>query len=338
MSYTQRKDSRGVNNLLHNLRGEQFRHLQNVKGSRDHISTLQNYNSQSLPIRLANLEHDPTDPSPAPTFSPTVQSCSGPAPPKSWDRPSESLISSRGIVKWRRQALSLVADHLNGFPDPFQVPSLALLCLQSILANCTSNAEFKEGVVPFVPYHLWRDIVRYCALQTPLPTWKLDALFDSEGHTDGEIIVVGPEASLRENHFLRHIPHSTRKTQEETTWEAEDNSPNSITTVILLSVRLTTSALLSLPLTLTTLALIDLPSSVPLHRLTKVCPLLVFLDLSYNSWLREPASTDALNSLERIEWSRWGHLRVLGLRDCHVSDEVLKKINQGRWDDVEVVQ
>ncbi|KAJ3517835.1 hypothetical protein NLJ89_g253 [Agrocybe chaxingu] len=339
MSYAQRKDPQGVNNLLHNLRGEQFRHLQNVKGSRDHISTLRNYDSQSLSIRLANLEHDSTDPSPSATFSPTtVQSYSGPAPPKSWHRPLESLISSREVVEWRRQALGLVADHLKGFPDPFQVPSLAFLCLQSILANWTSSAEFQENVLPSIPSHLRRDIIRYSALQSPLSTWKLDALFDLEGHTNGEIIVVGPEGSLRENHFLRHVLHSPQKTQEESTWEAEDNSSSPVTTIILLSVRLAASTLLSLPLTLTTLALIDLPSSVPLHRLTKVCPHLVFLDLSYNSWLREPPSTDALNSLERVEWSRWSHLQVLGLRDCHVSDEVLKKINQGRWDDVEVVQ
>ncbi|CAA7266379.1 unnamed protein product [Cyclocybe aegerita] len=320
MSSTHTKNLREVNNLLHNLRGEQFRHRQNVAGSREHISALRNYNSPSLPVRLADLEHGP---SPAVVAPAALQ--------KRQHSPTETLTKER--LGWHRQALNLVASHLGGFPDPLEAPSLSLLCLQTVLSHCSNSAEFKDGVVPFIPHHLRRDLVRYCAIQSPLPTWKLDAIFEPHGHADGEILVVGSEASLREDHFSQHQPHSP---EEDITWEQESSS-SSLHTLVLLSTCLSTSTILTLPPTITTLALINLPSSIPLHRLPKLCPLLVFLDLSYNSWLQHPGS-NSLNSLERVEWPRWNNLRVLGLRGCYVSEEVLRKVNQGRWDDVEIVR
>jgi len=177
-----------------------------------------------------------------------------------------------------------------------------------------------------------------------LPEWKLYALFNVHGHTDGEIIIVGPSASLRENHFLR-AGHSSEESgpsrydedmEEVHDWETEDPS-SPLHSLILVSTLLTTSTLLTFPPTLIHLALINLPTSVPLHRLPKTCPLLVILDLSYNFWLND-AVGEATNALERIEWSRWGHLQLLGLRGCYLSAGLLEKINKGRWDDVEVVR
>lgn len=198
-------------------------------------------------------------------------------------------------------------------------------------------------MAPFIPPHLRRDVVRYCAIHSPLPGWKLYTLFNLHGHTDGEIIVVGPSASLREQHFLQET-HSDDAVSSPGVdilskgrdWEEEDPS-NPLHSLILVSTRLTTSTLLTFPPTLTHLALINLPASVPLHRLPKTCPLLVVLDLSYNFWLGD-AVEGATHALDRIEWSRWGHLQILGLRDCYISIAVMEKINNGRWDDVNIVR
>ena len=43
------------------------------------------------------------------------------------------------------------------------------------------------------------------------------------------------------------------------------------------------------------------------------------------------------NLLERTEWTRWSSLKVLGLRECGVGKDILVKVNQGRWVDVEVI-
>jgi Ran GTPase-activating protein (RanGAP) involved in mRNA processing and transport len=85
------------------------------------------------------------------------------------------------------------------------------------------------------------------------------------------------------------------------------------------------------------MALLNLPTPIALHRLPGVCPLLEVLDLSYNIWLSS-TSRNAPKILERVEWCRWNCLRVLGLRDCLISDEMLQKLNKGRWDDVQVVE
>jgi len=83
------------------------------------------------------------------------------------------------------------------------------------------------------------------------------------------------------------------------------------------------------------MVLVNLPESISLYRLPKLCPLLVLLDLSYNQWLKYSPTKNSL--LTSVDWTRWNHLEVLGLKDCAVSEELVARINQGRWDDVEIV-
>ncbi|KDR81692.1 hypothetical protein GALMADRAFT_221558 [Galerina marginata CBS 339.88] len=338
----QSKDSRQVNNLLHNLRGEQFRQLQNVKRSRAHLSTISSHNAPTLPRGLTIPDYDDVqDSNTLPAPAPPTPSYSGPAPPKSWRPiPEKDVHESEA---WRAKALSVVALRLDNFTDSSRVPSLALICLKMILEDCSSSREFREEVVPFIPPHLRRDVVRYCAIHSPLPERKLYDLFNTHGHTDGEIIIMGPSATLREHHFLRAIQFSedsipSRRmgpTQEILDWEAEDLSGNPLHSLILVSARLNTSTLLTFPPTVTHLALVNLPTPVPLYRISKTCPLLIVLDISYNFWLYD--AIEAATALDRIEWSRWGHLEVLGLRGCCVPVGLTEELNKGRWDDVEII-
>lgn len=268
---------------------------------------------------------------------PSQGSYSGPAPPKSWRHAPERGVHD--TPTWRAKALSLVGsyDSMDNFTDPTKVPSLALLCLQMILVDCTSKRELQR-VTPFIPPHLRRDLIRHCAIHSPLPEWKLYTLFNVHGHADGEIIIVGPSASLRDQHFLRDtlIGDDTTVSLESSNWEEEDPS-SSLETLVLVSTRLSTSTLLTFPPTLTHLALVDISTPVSLHRLPKLCPLLVVLDLSYNHWLND-TNGDIPVALDKIEWSRWSHLQVVGLRECKISPELTGKINKGRWDDVNIVR
>ena len=268
-------------------------------------------------------------------ISPKVQSSSvtysGPTPPKSWtsDEPQQDGCET---AAWRSQALSLAASHIDGFIDPLQLPSLAIICLKTLLAKCTA-AEFREDITPFIPVHLRRDFIRYSAIHFPISDWKLDALFYPDGHADGEILVVGPKISLPDDHFLRGshgLDFNSRHPRPEEDWESDCPSVKPLQCLLMLSTRLSASTLLTLPPTLTHIALINLQNPIPLRRIPKICPLLEFLDLSYNHWF-------AISMLDRVEWTRWTHLKVLGLRDCHVPEDILQKVNRWRWDDVAIV-
>ena len=63
--------------------------------------------------------------------------------------------------------------------------------------------------------------------------------------------------------------------------------------------------------------------------------------MSYNPWLNDPPGTRTMSNtestVERIEWTKWSNLRVLGLRGCGITIDIVTKVNKGRWDDVEVV-
>jgi hypothetical protein len=270
-------------------------------------------------------------------ISQKVQSTyAGPAPPKSWTS-DKSQQDQRETAAWRSQALSLAASHIVGFIDPSQPPSLALICLKILLAKCTPT-EIREDIAPLVPVHLRRDFIRYYAIHFPLSDWKLDVLFHPDGHADGEILVVGPKVSLRDDYFLRgshEVQSNPRHPRPEEDWESDGLSVKPLQSLLMVSTRLSASTLLTLPPTLTHVALIDIQNAIPLHRFPKICPLLEFLDLSYNRWLEQPG--EGISMLDRVEWSRWTHLRVLGLRDCHLPEDILQKVNRGRWDDVAIV-
>lgn len=191
--------------------------------------------------------------------------------------------------------------------------------------------------MPFLPSHLCRDLIRYAAIHAPLPSSKIHAMYAHEGHAAGELLIVGPQATLRDDFFIRDNASQRNTSQDPLDWDSEKPTPPSLCTFILMSTTMANSVVLSLPPTITHMALLNLPAPIALHRLPGLCPLLEILDLSYNAWLSS-TSRDAPKILERVEWGRWNCLRVLGLRECFISDAMLQKLNKGRWDDVQVVE
>ncbi|KAG6874223.1 hypothetical protein C0995_003769 [Termitomyces sp. Mi166 len=248
----------------------------------------------------------------------------GPKPPKSWTLPKPTR-DTHNTPAWRLRALSLV------IPTFTSAPTLTNLCLR-ILASVPAH-EFAQDIVPWLAPHLRRDLVRYTAVHAPLDGAKLWSLYEPDGHADAELIVVSPQAVLRDDYFIHRA-----KEQANDEWDKdeEDSGTEPLGTLVLMSGRLATSTLLSLPLTITRLALLGLSSPIPLHRLPNTCPLLSVLDLSYNCWLSVIEDSD--KAFEHVEWRRWSNLSILGLRGCAVSSRIVEKVNRGRWDDVEVVR
>jgi len=263
----------------------------------------------------------------------SLVSWSGPAPPKSWRSPLQTRGCDRDTPQWRAEALGIVALRLGNFLVRNSVPSLSLLCLQIILSSCVDSKEFREQILPFIPAHLRRDFIRHCAVHSPLPPWKLGSILEPDGHADGEIMVVGRTASLHRDHLQRIADTSLHNHSAD--WEVDDQAFQPLHTLVFLASPLAHSVLLAIPPTLTILALIDV-SSQPIHRLPKLCPLLVLLDLSYNSWLKDP-NEDGYGSFERIDWSRWGHLKILGLRECYATQELLQRIEEGKWGGLSII-
>ncbi|GBE82167.1 hypothetical protein SCP_0405470 [Sparassis crispa] len=385
---------RQVNTLLHTLRGEQFRHEQNLQRSNAHLVRLSSFHSHNIPTlpfseiydnaeRTVDVEQG-AQARGVPTIPPVRINpggmleyayprgeVPGPPIPKSWsgvsgrDRDSEVDKEAR-----RADALSLIFSHLppsagSGWVHAEDrreptVPPLTLLCLRVLLSACSAE-EFAEDVVPCLPPHLRRDLLRWTAVHSPLSNAKLYALCNTDGHADGELIVVGPQASLPRD-YLRAEPDrlgSSRQDVDAAVHEGEDededwswdspashaDTPSPLTALILLNTPLSVSTLFTFPPTLTHLALLALPSPAPVHRLPRICPLLEVLDLSFNPWVGQSDSAArgawilarGEMILDRLEWNQWGRLKVLGLRDCGVGTEIARRVNMGRWVDVEIV-
>ncbi|KAF5373644.1 hypothetical protein D9758_000609 [Tetrapyrgos nigripes] len=348
-----------VNDLLHRARGEQYRHSQNLRRSRTHIA-VPSRNLPSLPFNLIDLDPPTTENSLIESTKEkpdqrALKKYSGPDPPKSWTLTAAKDV--RNTAAWRKQALAAVFAHRSQFrhethlttaelideANP-KLPSLVTLCLE-MLVNEFTTSEFIEDIVPCLPPHLRLQLLRYTAVHSPLSGVMLQSLLIPDGHTDGELIVVGPSASLRGTFFLSSSsdmtdaasssPQAARNISQD--WDDDDGTPNPLQCFIYMSTRLSPSLLLSLPPSITHLALINLPTSIALHRLPGVCPLIKFLDLSYNTWLN-PMSTDAANSLSRLDWDRWSHLRTLCLRESSIPEDMLVKVNKNRWDEVGIIR
>ena len=315
--------------------GEQFRRLRNLRQARCQLPVTRSYHVPTILMRSPPTEsYSESDFVASRTSQEINASWSGPAPPKSWRSTPQTI--NRDTPQWRAEAFRVTASHLVGFSSDNHVPSLSLLCLQVILSRCTNSKEFREEIVPHIPAHLRRDLIRHCAIYYPLPTWKLEALWEPEGHTDGEVMIVGRTNSLRED-FFKEIAKFSESQQKNDDWEADSHPSETLHSFLCISVSLASSILLGVPPTLTHLTLIDLSSPQPLHRLPKLCPLLVLLDLSYNIWLRE-LDGEGYRNFERIEWQRWKHLKVLGLRECYVTDELLSRVEDGKWGGIDVIR
>lgn len=280
----------------------------------------------------------------------------GPKPPKSWTPLFDG--DDKNAPAWRANAMGMLFDDL-GAPEWMAEESrvvlpLPLLCAQVLLE--TGDPQDLVDIADYIPPHVRRDLVRWCAVHQPLSNARLYTLCGDEGHTDGELVVVGPHSSLRGEVLKKEKGKGRAATTEpsdevgesaagssrhdDDDWDTSTDAPPSLTTLVLLASPLPSSLLFSLPPTLTHLALLALPQGAPIHRLPRICPLLEVLDLSFNKWLSgkdEYGASPSEGTISRVEWGRWGHLRVLGLRQCGVRNSIVKKVNASRWTDVEVI-
>jgi len=230
-----------------------------------------------------------------------------------------------------------------------------------------SESSFLEQLAPYLAPHHRRLAVRLCAVRSPLSLAGLRALWGWENgevggwnHVQGELVVVEPTWSVRPElfrdaqvHHHTQVEHAQEGNQgrgsgsetlgewdvAESGWqeqEQEEEEERPLTAVAIVSAALSSPALLALPPSLTRLALVHLSAPIPVHRLPDKCPLLEFLDISFNPWLAEPA-WGRERALERVAWGRWAYLKVLGCRDCGITLEELGKVNEGRWEDVTIV-
>ncbi|KIK92406.1 hypothetical protein PAXRUDRAFT_577828 [Paxillus rubicundulus Ve08.2h10] len=358
---------RQVNNVLRNLRGEQFRHARNAQGTPASSSQLSSHthNQRTLPFNLIY---------PSQTLETSTRSVgntwvAGPGPPRSWLSPPYSSASSRpkdssrleigadditNTPAWRELALSLMfspdiasslrpSSNFRGtiYPNSRRVPPLAFLCLRLILV-ASSGPDLVE-ITPYIPPHLRHALLRYTAVHAPLSQVMLDALSDRTGHVNGELIVVGPRTSLHRNSFQKSqdgINGAIESNDVSTSWDsAQDIEPPPLLSLAVLSSLLSIPTFLTLPPTITHLALINISYPVPLQRLPTTCPLLVLSDLSYNIWLSASASAGrgGRTLLEEVEWGKLRKLEMFGVRGCLVTSKVLLEINRARWKDVKVI-
>ena len=248
------------------------------------------------------------------------------------------------------------------------VPCLAELCLRVLLTHYGAGADVLAELAPHLAPHHRKRLMEICAVQSPLSSACLRVLLlqtttagdrhdgsDARhvhynyNQVDGELIIVEPATPPRPELFLVDDDRSaglgqTGKVAEGRRWDAEAGDDEGdvpggsqpLTALAIVSTVLPTLTFLALPPSLTRLALVHLSAPVPLHRLPDKCPLLELLDISYNWWLGELV-WGGERVLERVAWGRWEYLKILGCRDCGVTSEELRKVNEGRWDDVTIV-
>lgn len=317
--------------LMHRrtCRGEQFRHDQNVRRSkvryRVHIPT------KSLPPHLLPSS-DSEDRSPR-TSNSGAPNTAGPVP-KSW-RTVPKEVQDKATPEWRTDALSLVLDGLS--VNQTLVPPLTKLCMRVLLDAFPAVEDFELVLVPLLPLHLRCVLQRYAAVHTPLSNQKLHTLLGESGHLNGELLAVGPDASLRKDSAALRPPDRQILVDDSQDWESEDPFMDSfeLKTLALVSVDLSFQTLLTFPRSLTRLALVDISTRPPIFRLPSLCPSIVVLDLSFNSWLKDPDQSRTVLGL--VNWDKWDDLDVLGLRNCSVYQATLDQVNQNRWLDVQII-
>jgi len=309
-------------------RGEQFRHDQNVR--KNNVRYHVHIPTKSLPPYLLPSS-DSEDR--APRTSNEVSNTAGPVP-KSW-RTVPKEIQDKKSPEWRADALSLV---LGGLPaNQTLVPSLTELCTRILLDTFSELEDFEQLLLPSLPLHLRYVLQRYTAIHAPLSNPKLHALLGDSGHLNGELIVVGPDASLRREPVALKFPDRQFPVNDSQDWDTEDPFMDSfeLQTLVLVSTDLSFRTLLTFPRSLTRLALVDISTPLPIFRLPPLCPSIVVLDLSFNSWLKDPDLSRTI--LGMVNWDKWDDLDVLGLRSCSVYQDALDRVNQNRWMDVHII-
>jgi hypothetical protein len=206
-----------------------------------------------------------------------------------------------------------------------------------LLDACSELEDFEQVLLPLLPLHLRHVLQRHTAVYAPLSNPRLHALVGESGHINGELIVVGPNASLRKDAVALKPPDRQIPVDDFQDWEAEDPFTDSfeLQTLALVSVDLSFQTLLAFPRSLTRLALIDIPTPPPIFNLPTLCPSIVVLDLSFNSWLKDLGQSRMVLGL--VNWDKLNDLKLLGLRGCSVHQDTLGQVNQNRWMDVQII-
>ncbi|KAI0306479.1 hypothetical protein B0F90DRAFT_1690248 [Multifurca ochricompacta] len=318
------KGNKDVNNLLHTLRAEHFRRT---------------LNTQRSPSGRLGPTTLPTSPCLTPSL-PYAEIYAGPIP-RSWATATTPAKVLEG-PRWRETALSLffarTDDTIPVGTGGRVVPCLADFCLRVVLDYFGAGADALEDLVPYLAPHHKKQLMRICAVRCPLPSTSLRVLLGKDhNQLDGELIIIESTSPPRPELFKAE--HKQTAQNPEDLWDAEaGDGPSSqpLKALAIVSTTLLIPTLLALPPSLTRLALVHLSAAVPLHRLPDKCPLLEVLDISYNQWLGEP-TWGGEPAIEMIAWGRWAYLKMLGCRDCGFGLEELKKVNEGRWEDVTIV-
>ena len=306
-------------------RGEQFRRDRNAQknGVRHHV----HIPTKSLPPHLPSSDSGSG-------ASDEIPNAAGPVP-KSW-RTVPKEVRDRRTPEWRVDALSIV---LAGLPNnQTSVPPLAELCMGVLLDTFSELEDFEQALLPFLPLHLRYVLQRYTAVHAPLSTPRLHALLGEPGHVNGELILVGPDVNLRKATTALKRQDSRIPADDSQGWEAGDPYMDSfeLQTLALVSIDLSFRTLLTFPRSLKRLALVDISTPPLIRRLPSLCPSIEVLDLSFNSWLKDPELSRAI--LEKVNWDKWNDLDVLGLRSCSVRQDALDRVNQNRWRDVQIIR
>lgn len=224
---------------------------------------------------------------------------------------------NQNTLEWRKQALSIVC----GSNDAEGVPPFTLLLLRLLSASYPARL-----LKDLIPVHLAHIMLRDAAVHEPMSQRQLNAWYEADGHLSGEVIVVGPAEPNPE-----WLTHQSINHREELSWDSPDiDTKHLVQTWVVVSTSIPIEIFLRLPPTLTYIGLINISNSVPIHKLPKLCPLLVVLDLSYTKSL-------GTSDLKGITWSRWANLAVLGLRGYTINQSLLLDINKGRWHDVDII-
>ena len=313
-------------------RGERFRHDQNVRKNRVRHPNARLPTGSLPPHLLTSSDSDGrVDSSLAPSSE--VSNTAGPVP-RSW-RPVTKEIQNKESPEWRAHALSLVLSGLQ--VDHRPVPPLAELCMRVLLGALSEPEDFEQVLLPLLPIHLRFVLQRYTAIHAPLSALRLNALVGESGHINGELILVGLNANLRREGIALKPPDRQLPADYSQDWESEDPFVDSfeLRTLALVSTGWSFQTIVSFPRSLTRLALVDLPTPPPICQLPSLCPSIVILDLSFNSWLVCPDQSRAI--LGTVNWDKWIDLKVLGLRGCFLHKDTLDQVNKNRWVDIQIV-
>lgn len=182
-----------VNTILRDLRGEHFRRARNLRRSpatTPPSATVHNQPTLPFDVIFSYQSPDASDRS----HQQRDSRIAGPKAPRSWRMQSsptskatdiEGVSGDEGFDKntpaWREMALApILCECPINMPSPHDhahsvtLPPLTQLCIHLILATC-GGVDLVD-LVPGIPVHLRRVLMRYAAVHMPLSVSELEAL------------------------------------------------------------------------------------------------------------------------------------------------------------------